>query len=64
MSYLFFVMQTPSFVLEYEQRSFKRDLHVRYHSSDLESNQVRTYLWPALLEGQGGPCVHKAVVLT
>ncbi|XP_060880536.1 uncharacterized protein LOC132952291 [Metopolophium dirhodum] len=58
------VNQTPSFVLEYEQRSFKRDLHVRYHSSDLESNQVRTYLWPALLEGQAGPCVHKAVVLT
>jgi hypothetical protein len=58
------VNQTPSYVLEYEQRSFKRDLHVKYHSSNLESNQVRTYLWPALLEGPTGPCVHKAVVLT
>ncbi|CAH0389094.1 unnamed protein product [Bemisia tabaci] len=46
------------------QRVFKKDIHVRYHASNTESAQVRTYLWPALLEGPAGPCVHKAVVIT
>ncbi|XP_034254656.1 uncharacterized protein LOC117653237 [Thrips palmi] len=58
------VNQTPTYVLEYEQRLFRRDVHVRFHSSDPDSEAIRTYLWPALLEGAGGPCVHKAVVLT
>ncbi|KAJ9583613.1 hypothetical protein L9F63_022057, partial [Diploptera punctata] len=58
------VNQTPPFILEYEQRTLRRDVHVRFHSSNPESDQIRTYLWPALLEGTGGPCVHKAVVIT
>ncbi|XP_039275827.1 uncharacterized protein LOC111052650 [Nilaparvata lugens] len=56
--------QTPAYVLEYEQRVFRRELHVRFHTSKSDSDQIRTYLWPALLEGPGGPCVHKAVVIT
>ncbi|PSN48173.1 hypothetical protein C0J52_08733 [Blattella germanica] len=58
------VNQSPPFMLEYEQRTLRRDVHVRFHSSNPESDQIRTYLWPALLEGAGGPCVHKAVVIT
>lgn len=58
------LLQSPAYVLEYEQRLFRRDVHVRFHSSNPESEDVRTYLWPALLEGPGGPCVHKAVVVT
>jgi len=58
------LVQSPAYVLEYEQRRFRRDLHVRFHTSDPESEQIRTYLWPALLEGANGPCVHKAVVIT
>lgn len=58
------VNQSPPFILEYEQRTLRRDVHVRFHSSNPESEQIRTYLWPALLEGVGGPCVHKAVVIT
>ncbi|GLG95209.1 Uncharacterized protein GBIM_02240, partial [Gryllus bimaculatus] len=58
------VNQTPPYVLEYEQRMLRKDVHVRFHSSNQESDQIRTYLWPALLEGTGGPCVHKAVVIT
>ncbi|PNF28209.1 hypothetical protein B7P43_G07553 [Cryptotermes secundus] len=58
------VNQSPPFILEYEQRTLRRDVHVRFHSSNPESDQIRTYLWPALLEGAGGPCVHKAVVIT
>ncbi|KAG1662478.1 hypothetical protein GQR58_020938 [Nymphon striatum] len=56
--------QMPAFVIEYETRTFRRDMHVRFHSSNQDSEQIRTYLWPALLEGENGPCVHKGVVYT
>ncbi|XP_013781314.1 uncharacterized protein LOC106465625 [Limulus polyphemus] len=56
--------QAPPFVIDYESRVFRRDMHVRFHSSNQESNQVKTYLWPSLLEGINGPCVHKGVVVT
>lgn len=58
------INQCPPYVLEYEQRTLRKDVHVRFHMSNPESDQIRTYLWPALLEGPGGPCVHKAVVIT
>jgi len=56
--------QTPPYLLEYETRTFSRDIHVRFHASDQNSEQIQTYLWPALMRGSGGQCVHKAVVLT
>ncbi|KAK9501800.1 hypothetical protein O3M35_012467 [Rhynocoris fuscipes] len=58
------VNQGAGYCLEYEERVFRRDLHVRFHSADADSNTIRTYLWPALLESPGGNCVYKAVVLT
>lgn len=56
--------QTPPFFIEYEARIFRRDMHVRFHTSNQESDHIKTYLWPALLEGKNGPCVHKGVVIT
>ncbi|KFM72475.1 hypothetical protein X975_07932, partial [Stegodyphus mimosarum] len=56
--------QYPSFIIEYDARTFRRDLHVRFHSSNQESDHIKTYLWPTLLEGRNGPCVHKGVVIT
>ena len=58
------MFQCPPYVLEYEERKFRKDMHVRFHTSNQESEQIQTYMWPALLEGVGGPCVHKAVVIT
>uniref|UniRef100_T1IEX4 Mitochondria-eating protein n=1 Tax=Rhodnius prolixus TaxID=13249 RepID=T1IEX4_RHOPR len=58
------VNQATGYCLEYEERIFRRELHVRLHSADTECNTIRTYLWPALLESPGGNCVYKAVVLT
>ncbi|KAG8226320.1 hypothetical protein J437_LFUL011433 [Ladona fulva] len=59
------VNQSPPYVLEYEQRTLRKDMHIRFHSSDQNSDRIRSYLWPALLEGgQNGPCVHKGVVIT
>jgi len=50
--------------LEFEARSYNRDMHVRFHSSDPSSEIIKTYLWPALLEGSNGQCLHKGVVIT
>jgi len=57
--------QNPPLVIEYETRTFRSDMHVRFHSSDQDSTQVKTYLWPALLEGHSqGSCIHRGVVIT
>ncbi|GIY49548.1 mitochondria-eating protein [Caerostris darwini] len=56
--------QCPPFVIEYEERVFRKDLHVRFHTSNQESDRIKTYLWPTLMEGRNGPCVHKGVVIT
>lgn len=58
------VNQVPNYVVEYENRKFQPDLHVRFHSSKTDSDLIQTYLWPALLEGENGPCVQKGVVIT
>ncbi|KAK7077479.1 hypothetical protein SK128_021860, partial [Halocaridina rubra] len=56
--------QMPPYAIDYETRTFKKELHVRFHTADPESNVIKTYLWPALVEGSGGPCVQKGVVVT
>ncbi|XP_022661726.1 uncharacterized protein LOC111250596 isoform X2 [Varroa destructor] len=56
--------QTPPYRLEFEARTFRPDYHVRFHSSNQGSDHICTYLWPALIEAENGPCVHKGVVIT
>ncbi|OQR70653.1 hypothetical protein BIW11_11489 [Tropilaelaps mercedesae] len=56
--------QTPPYRLEFEARAFRPDYHVRFHSSNQGSDHIRNYLWPALIEAENGPCVHKGVVIT
>ncbi|KAI9564615.1 hypothetical protein GHT06_008356 [Daphnia sinensis] len=58
------VNQSPPYVLDYEARSFNADYHIRFHTSDPNDNSIKTYLWPALVEGHNGPCLQKAVVIT
>ncbi|XP_064096920.1 uncharacterized protein LOC135208546 [Macrobrachium nipponense] len=56
--------QTPPYVIDYETRTFKKECHVRFHTADPDNDVIKTYLWPALLEGPGGACVQKGVVVT
>ncbi|CAL4082796.1 unnamed protein product [Meganyctiphanes norvegica] len=56
--------QSPPFVIDYETRTFRKEQHVRFHMADPEKDSIKTYLWPALLEGPGGPTVQKGVVIT
>ncbi|CAN8024087.1 unnamed protein product [Ixodes persulcatus] len=62
---LAWALTVQGFGIEYETRVFRRDLHVRFHTSNHESDHIRTYLWPALLRAASqGACVHKGVVVT
>ncbi|GFQ72879.1 MIEAP domain-containing protein, partial [Trichonephila clavata] len=56
--------QNPSYVIDYETRTFRKEIHMRFHTSNQASNVIKSYLWPALVEGDNGPCVHRGVVLT
>nr|XP_022918602.1 uncharacterized protein LOC111427609 [Onthophagus taurus] len=61
----FLINQDPPFELETNftiPTKFRPDLHLKHHSSDRTSDNVKCYLWPALI--QSGNCVHKAVVVT
>ena len=56
--------QFPPYTIEYDVRTFRKDLHVRFHKADANSDVIKTYLWPALLDTSTGVCVHKGVVIT
>lgn len=58
------INQNPSYEIEYEVAEYRKDLHLRFHTSDQQSKKVKYYLWPALLETNGGACVYKGVVVT
>jgi hypothetical protein len=57
-------LQKPPLVVDYESRQFNAATHVRFHTSDAESDEVKTVLWPMLTEGDGGVCVYRGVVVT
>ena len=56
------MFQTPAYTIEYEERQFRPEVHVRHHSSHPTSPAVRTYIWPALILGT--EVLSKAVVVT
>ncbi|XP_050398842.1 uncharacterized protein LOC126816400 [Patella vulgata] len=58
------LIQNPPFVISYSDFEYKRDNHVRFHTSDPGSEIIKNYLWPCLLEGEGGRCVSKGYVVT
>jgi len=57
-------VQNPTFVIDFDSKEYKPDRHTRFHSSNPENLEVQSVLWPALLEGEDGPCVFKGVVIT
>ncbi|XP_011500419.1 PREDICTED: uncharacterized protein LOC105364228 [Ceratosolen solmsi marchali] len=56
---------TPLVLDDNRSIEFRREIHVRHHSSPKPTgNRIKAVLWPALREGLQGPFLHKAVVLT
>ena len=57
-------VQNPSYVIKYDTRTFDATLFSRFHTANESSETIKSVLWPALMEGEDGPCVQKGVVLT
>lgn len=56
---------TPLVLDVAQNLEFRREVHVRHHSSlNPHGTRIRSVLWPGLREGYQGPCLHRAVVLT
>lgn len=57
-------VQRPPFTLLYDSKVFQPDLHIRAEPSNNQSILIQNILWPALLQTNHGPCVHRAIVQT
>ncbi|CAL1526696.1 unnamed protein product [Lymnaea stagnalis] len=57
-------VQDPPYLIAYESRRFKPQCHVRFHTSDSDSEDIKSFLWPFLIDGHSGQCVAKGVVIT
>jgi hypothetical protein len=57
-------LQNPPLVVDYESKRFDASMHVRFHTSDPDSVDIKCVLWPVLTEGEGGVCVYRGVVVT
>ena len=56
-------VQRLPYTISYESQTFNDGVHTRFHTSDADSEQIKSYLWPALVDAQG-VCVSRAVVIT
>ncbi|XP_070212165.1 uncharacterized protein [Littorina saxatilis] len=56
-------VQRSPYTINYEAQTFDDGFHTRFHTSDPDCKDVRSYLWPALVDSQG-VCVSRAVVIT
>ncbi|XP_067934204.1 uncharacterized protein [Watersipora subatra] len=57
-------VQNPPCHLEFDCKRFSSNKHVRFHSSNGDSDQVKSYIWPALLDSKTGACLYKGTLLT
>ncbi|XP_064631073.1 uncharacterized protein LOC135489591 isoform X2 [Lineus longissimus] len=57
-------VQNPPLVIDYDAALYKPESHSRFYLSEPDSTEIKSMIWPALLEGENGPCVSKGIVLT
>ncbi|GFN80427.1 beta-1,3-glucosyltransferase beta3glc-t beta-3-glycosyltransferase [Plakobranchus ocellatus] len=57
-------VQVPPYTISYDARSFVPQNHDRFHTSDSDSDEIKSFLWPMLVDGQTGLCVTRGVVIT
>ncbi|KAL8616551.1 hypothetical protein ACOMHN_036583 [Nucella lapillus] len=58
-----FGVQRWPYTISYDSQTLEEGAHTRFHTSDPASVDIRSYLWPALVDSQG-VCVSRAVVIT
>ncbi|RUS81293.1 hypothetical protein EGW08_010935, partial [Elysia chlorotica] len=57
-------VQVPPYTISYDARKFLPQNHDRFHTSDSDSDDIKSFLWPMLVDGQTGLCVTRGVVIT
>ena len=58
-------VQSPAMTLNCSEKYFEADFHHRFHSADLTSSLIKSFIWPTLLQSSGPTCVlYKGVVVT
>ncbi|KAI3383607.1 hypothetical protein SNEBB_002679 [Seison nebaliae] len=58
------INQHPPLCIEYSTKIFDQTEHVRFHTSDLEANDIVDFQWPTLIDTSDGECVVKGIVTT
>ncbi|KAK7494663.1 hypothetical protein BaRGS_00014061 [Batillaria attramentaria] len=56
-------VQRAPYSLAYETHTFDSRVHTRFHTSDPDSDQIKSFLWPPLVDSDG-ECVSRGVVIT
>ena len=57
-------IQSPSMAVSHHAQYFASDYHTRFYSANTKSDEIKSYLWPTLLDCEGGSPVSKAIVMT
>lgn len=57
-------VQVPPYTISYDARIYQPQNHDRFHTSDSDSEEIKSFLWPMLVDGHTGLCVTRGVVIT
>ncbi|KAK3762317.1 hypothetical protein RRG08_006061 [Elysia crispata] len=57
-------VQVPPYTISYDAQKFLPQNHDRFHTSDSDSEDIKSFLWPMLVDGHTGLCVTRGVVIT
>jgi len=58
------LLSNPSYHINYHQTHFDSTFMNRFYSSDMDREEIASFIWPALVEQSTGHCVSKAIVIT
>eukprot|EP00731_Ephydatia_muelleri_P036776 Em0324g4a len=58
-------VQSPAMTLNCSEKHFDADFHLRFHSAEMTSSLIKSFIWPTLLQSSGPTCIlFKGVVIT
>ncbi|XP_025093599.1 uncharacterized protein LOC112563632 isoform X2 [Pomacea canaliculata] len=56
-------VQRKPYTINYDAHKFDSSMYTRFHTSDPNSEEIKTFLWPSLIDSLGR-CASKGVVIT
>ena len=58
------LLANPAYHISYHHTTFNQNMFNRFHTSNLDSDVIVSFIWPALVEETTGHCVSKGIVVT